>query len=463
LLDGTPPRNPIVAKVFDANRLGGGGREEIDATRDLQRALAALGGPAWQAVLALVYSMFYADVKGRRTIVGLMLDLRPRGYEAPPFSEGLAKAYMKRPVQERIEIAIGFAERAALLEKIRFVHGDLNEKNLLVEPRSLDVQIIDFYAGAVATTGAEHPRTPGKPDGCMPPEVKSTVPGVLFDLAKFTIEAERWSVGMLMGYCLFGYLPTFFLNRISGPIVDEYSRHRRWPDIDTTSDLFTAISANKRMYGRLKRELSAFPEGARECFEKLFAAGLDGRRRPTAQDWVNGLTSLKKPPKVDEFDVDESLVFEGGIVELTWSVGNATHVELSPGPAGPQPPSGSAKVVVTSSTIFEIRAVNDYGDISDYGPVVRVLPIPRLEFVPVPTAPNFSFPTSIPIVTLGPSGDNWLPTLHAALAEADPRSSSVVPPAPPVGSFLQAGAPSALLPPAPDVRDLLTIPRTWSG
>jgi hypothetical protein len=460
-LDGKQPPKPIVAKVFAPGRLTAGRTEEVASTNQLHTALEADGGACWpDAMLGLLYSLFHARVNGRDTLVGLMLDLRPLGYGPAPFAEGQPKrAYRKRPVQERIELALRFAERAALLERIRFVHGDMNEQNLLVDPTRPDVQIIDFDAGAIVTRGDEHPRTPGKPDGCMPPEVKTAGAGSNFDLDKFTLEAERWSVAMLMGYFLFGFLPTFFLNRISGPVVDEYGRKHRWPDIDTAGPLFTAIEDNKKLYRVLKRELGSFPEGARECFERLFAAGLDGSKRPTGGEWVAGLESLKDPPKILVLDVDETIVFEGTAVEVTWNVRNATSVELTPGPGGRLPASGSTKVVLESSTIFEIRASNDYGESHDYGAVVRVLPIPRLEFVPVPTAPSLSFPTSIPIVSLGPgpAGASWLSIVRAALADVGP-GVDVVPPAPPAAALLRTHPPSELPPPAPDARELLKTP-----
>jgi serine/threonine protein kinase len=326
-----------------------------------------------------------------------MLDLRETGHEEPQFvSNAGVAAYLRRPPRDRIEIAVRFAERARLLETIGLLHGDLNPENLLVNPKTLDVQIIDFDAGVI---GGDHPRTPGKPDDCMPPEVKLAGGRAQVDLKRYTREAERWSIGSLVGYCLFGAHPGFFLRSISPRVIAGYANEPRgWPEIDVRGPLFTTVARNQRAYRRMRSELHALPSAALDAFGRFFAAGLDGTRRLTAAEWVAALSSLREKPKLDDVRVDPPVVVEGGLVTVTWATRNATHVDLVPG--GRRPANGSFALAVSAPLSVRVTAVNAFGRVGADAPVVRVVPLPRIERVPVPSFGDLAFSTPITLVSL---------------------------------------------------------------
>ena len=430
LLDGTPPGTPLVVKVFKSPLPPATDHEPaIAAIADLHAALTASGRPSWpDALLALPYCVYEATVSGERTIVGIMLDLRPRGYSQAPFLDSAELGrYQARPLQDRVDFALRFVERAELLEAIRFVHGDINPENLLVNLSSGDVQIIDFDCGTIVSTGSERPRTPGKPNMCMPPEVKGTGVGPPTDLSAFTPGAERWSVASLVGYFLLGFHPAFFLRVISRDLITAYARGpERWPDIDVSGPLFTDIDDNRNAYPHLRARCSKLPPAVRESFERFFGAGLDGDRRPTAPEWRRALEVLIQPPEIELFGVDDPTTFAGRAVRLQWRVIGVPEVEITG--LGTRRPSGSELVVVDASTVFTLRAVNPYGN-DDDSVAVRVLPLPRMEFVPVPDPPSLRFRTSIPMVGLdGDEGSGWVGLLHRALAApADERLGAVRP------------------------------------
>jgi hypothetical protein len=432
-LAGRPPRTALVAKLFDPVQLrsGGGPGVVVGALAGLYAALEGSSDRSWpDGVLALPYCVFTATVRGEKTIVALMLDLGARGYTAAPFQDQKAlAAYHARPPQDRIDIAVRFTERFRLLEEIGFVHGDLNSENLLLNLDERDVQIIDFDSGVVVKTGSERPRTPGKPDMCMPPEVKGTGLGAQFDLAAFTPSAERWSLGSLIGYCLLGYHPGFFLRTISKAVATAYaSGSKRWPDIDVHSPLFTDIPDNRRAYPVLRDRCLDLPFAVRRRFEQFFAAGVDGHARPSAAEWRDALTVLTNPPEIDRFEISEPTVFAGMTVELSWDVTGATEVEISG--VGTRPPTGSVRVAVDASTAFTLCAENAYGEDTAWTSV-RVLPVPRLDILPIPTTPSLTFRTEIPIVGLeGDRKSDWLPLLHEALSTAVDPGVDAVRPAP---------------------------------
>ena len=217
-----------------------------------------------------------------------------------------------------------------------------------------DVQIIDLDAGVIATTGSERPLTAGKPDDCMPPEVKRGNPAAPVDLSRYSPAAARWSVASLIGYLLFGAHPAFFLRSISPEAIAEYAAgSARWPEVDPSSPLFTTLEHNRRAYDWLREQLHALPEAIRGLFAQLFAAGLDAERRPAAADWVPALAGLREPPAIDRFEVDETYVVEGSEVTVSWSTRNADRIELVG--HGLQPLEGELRLVLERASVFGLR------------------------------------------------------------------------------------------------------------
>jgi hypothetical protein len=398
-LDGAAPPRPILAKVFDPDATT---RDDAATLADLlgmlHAALETHGGPDWPAgVLALPYGLLRAQVDGRPRLVALMLDLAALGYAAPPFADRAAvPAYMRRPRRDRIELARCLADRFDALSDLGFLHADLNPDNLMFNMTTLDAQVIDFDAGTVVITGTERPRTAGRPDDCMPPEVKRGGHAPV-DLDAYTPAAERWAHGSLIGYCLFGVHPGFFLSRISRSAIEEYAAQPlRWPEIDTAGPLFTDVAANRRAYGRMVDELRELPLGTRDLFAELFRAGLDGAARPAPSEWRDTLAGLQRPPAIEDLRVDQELVLEGDDVAITWSVPNAAFVELKPG--GRQPAEGRIVLTATRTMRVELHAFNDHGSDWRRGPLVTVVPLPRLTHVPLPDFPGLRIAASVPLV-----------------------------------------------------------------
>lgn len=468
-IDGRTPARRIVVKVFEPAVIArhGGAATLIAGIEDLAVALEACGEPAWpDAVLALPFFMATAELTGDRVLAAFMLDLRALGYAPVDFADpATAGLYFARTQRDRIDLALRFTRTCALLERAQFVHGDLNPENLLVNLATLDVQVIDFDAGVVVRTGSERPSTPGKLDDCMPPEVKSTAAGANpVDLDSYTLEAERWAVGSLVGYLVFGAHPAFFLRSISAAVIDAYARQPgSWPEIDEHGPLFTTLARNQVAYKRMKPELAALPGGARDAFKALFAAGTDGQRRPTAADWATGLEGLRAPPVIDLLEVDADFVVEGTLVGISWQARNATKVALSS--IGDVAAVGSTAQPLTSTTAFTLRAENAYGTAEAHSPTVRVIALPRIDAIPVPAFPGITLNFVYPSDLLGAS------MFNARVNDAEPLRADPMP-APRlarcftvedlvVRDVYSALSPAGGLPPAPRIEDAFSGGSLW--
>lgn len=390
-MDGADPLRPLLAKVFNDDALADVGGPTVMSSH-ISQVIARLDeciDADWpEQILAAPFCMLQGELAGKQRLITLMLDLRHLGYGTCPFDPNEAQVYRARDFEQRANFALVFAARYATLERIGFVHGDLNPENILLAADRCDVQIIDIDTGTFVIDGSERPLTPGKPDDCMPPEVTNlTMPGFI-DMGKYTAAAERWSVGSVIGYFLFAVHPGFFLREISTSCLDEYaSSGHRWPNIDTRSATFTKIRLNRNRYEHYWREaFDASPSEVRELFGHLFLAGSLGSLRPSAQEWIEALSRAEEPPTIESITVEPRIVLAGDLVHLSWVTQNASRVEIDG--VGPAPAARDALLPVQQTTAFTIRAFSPYGkSCTATSPTVRVVELPRFEKLPLPSFP----------------------------------------------------------------------------
>ena len=95
-------------------------------------------------------------------------------------------------------------------------------------------------------------------------------------------------------------------------------------------------------------------------------------------------------------NVSDTLVVEGTKIVLSWEAQDADHVE-SP-MLGTLAPTGSMPVIVERSVHFTLTAINRYGpSASRSSEVVRVIPLPRIETIPIPRPPNLALTANIAV------------------------------------------------------------------
>lgn len=364
-----------------------------DSVFELQQALERRADSEWaQTLLASPFSIVIAELDGERREAIFMLDLAERGYVElkDQFGEAAPK-YQARPVHERVELAHSYACGATLLESIRLIHGDQNLPNLMFNPGALDVQIIDLDAGAVATTGGERAIAEGKQDNCIPPEARNPGPGgALVDKSPWDLEAERWSVGILVGQLAFGLDPSIFL-KSSARVFGAYAREGPWPRINVASPLFNEGAAAAYEYW-LPR-LEAAPGRLVETFGRFFRAGTKGSERPTAQDWVDALEAARQKPKFISLRVTPTVAPEGTEVTIAWEAEGADRVEHRV--LGELAASGEATMVLERSGRQTFTAVNYYGQVDATTEVLRAVPLPKLTSVPIPAFPGLELRTRV--------------------------------------------------------------------
>lgn len=380
--------NVVIKLVKEENSLAG----RVIA---LQEALAAGRVGDWpELLLAFPFSVGRAEIEGDECEAIFMLDLTELGYEKAKghFAQSRAEEYQRRPEYERVEFAHSYARAAAALEAIGFLHGDQNLDNLMLNPRTLDVQIIDFDAGAILVTGTERSLAAGKPDDARPPEaVVPTPDGLDVDRSLWDVGAERWAVGVLVGYLSFGISPAFFLVSTSVRNVVAYAQQGPWPQVDLQSFFVRPGIGPTHKYWR--PFLEAAPGWLTETFARFFKAGTRGGDRPTAQDWVEALDGARRQPEFTSLEVEPAVAPEGTEVYLSWEATGAEYVE-SP-ELGRLPAKGREPLVAHRPTRYSLTAVNFYGRTQAASGVIRVVPLPRLTTIPIGAFPGLRMDTRI--------------------------------------------------------------------
>jgi serine/threonine protein kinase len=353
----------------------------------LLKVLERCVDPAWpESVLALPFSVVAVRVDGRPSLAMFMLDLSARGYVGAPLADSPEK-FRDWDSNPRIEIAFNFARRARLLEELPFVHSDVNPENMMIHPKTFDVQIIDFDAGVVVEQGDERPLSCNRPGPFMPPETKQAGSSDPTDAELFTLGAERWSVGFLIGTILFGASPALFIKTLSAQSLDAYARQgREWPDVDAHSEIFH--QANRQVYANFRPLLEGAPGNVRETFAKFFAAGSNGEERPSAGEWVKAIAVARRPPSIEFVSVDREVVLEGTEALLSWGTDGADRVE-SP-TLGELELSGDLSVRLERSQEFRLIASNIFGKTEQSSSSVRVVPLPRITSIPLPSFPGLA-------------------------------------------------------------------------
>jgi hypothetical protein len=361
---------------------------------ELQQALERKPTQEWaERLLAFPFSIVVAELEGEEREAIFMLDLVELGYAQvkDAFDQSAVHEYRARPTYERVEFAHSYAQAASLLEAVGFIHGDQNIPNLMFNSSALDVQIIDLDAGAIASTGNERAIAEGKRDNCVPPEARVLGLGETdVDKSRWDVQAERWSVGILVGYLALSFDPSFFL-KSSARVFGAFAQEGPWPRIDPRSPLL--VSGGGAAYRHWLPHMEAAPGRLVETFARFFRAGTRGADRPTAQDWVEALDVAREKPRFVSIEVVPAVVPEGSEVVISWEAEGAERVEHPV--LGVLACKGEASLAVDRSGRQTLTAINHYGKVQISTEVVRVVPLPKLTTIPMPGFPGLELQTRI--------------------------------------------------------------------
>ena len=304
---------------------------------------------------ALPFWVGHVRWAGRDVIVSLATDLSTAGYRA--FEQVIEDAaelrnWLGAPIADRHLVALRLAELTVAAEEIGYVHADVNIENTFVDLGGGRATLIDFDGGWLPGAPGTGPLTWGKADDFVAPEVRAR--GVL-NSSVIGRDSDRWSIGFLLHYLLFGVGPLFFLNTLSEASIRSYLSAHTWPDIDIRSKLFN--QPNRSFYARYLQDLTDLPPVLVELFRRLVSRGTsDPSARPSAIEWSTALATTGTAPCFDLVAVSASATIATRPVRVAWSAPGATSVTIDG--AGPYPEKGRAVVHLDRTRAIRLVATN---------------------------------------------------------------------------------------------------------
>jgi serine/threonine protein kinase len=320
---------------------------------------------------------------GDEVMVSVSVNLIDLGYE--PFdpileSPSRLSGWLALSILDRLQIARTFAASHALCEEMDFLHADVNVENMFVDPSGRRSTLIDFDSGCLPGSPNPRPLTWGKPDDFVAPEAKV---GGRLDPDAIDRFSERWAVGWMLHYLLFGVGPLFFLTQLSSPVIGQYLAAFTWPDIDHNSPLFNR--PNRSFYSRYLQELAELPVGAIEMFRQFVTVGaLDPHRRPSSSEWCDALDSVTSPPVFERVTLSTETILYLQAVQVSWTASGADTVTIDG--AGTFANHGRAQVIPSRSGPIRLVARNAFGAVEHLTAHISVLRGPRLVVLLSPKA-----------------------------------------------------------------------------
>lgn len=256
-----------------------------------------------------------------------------------------------------------------MLDGVGFVHADMNADNVVVDLDTLDAVLLDVDSRMVrGAPGASTPLTVGKLDEFCAPEVVG--PSGVPELSRVNDLSERWAIGFVVSYLLFGVHPLFFLRSTGADVVGQYLAAHTWPHLPLDSDLF--LAPNAEVYRTWLDQLDELPPAVRDALAAVVDPGAaQPGRRPSACDWALALAAV--PPWFDLVHVDE-VVLAGRPATVRWHAPTAAAVEIVG--VGTCPGKGTENVVLPRSARLRLVARNAAGEADAVTPLIRVVAAP---------------------------------------------------------------------------------------
>jgi len=397
-LNGTTPSLPFVVKVFQNNGMGSALHGSVtiqklqERLQQEERRREQQGEPPLRdvpALQALPQFCFEAQLRGQSVSGYGALRLDTAGFVPfDAYTEGdadQAADYLALPLETRMQMACDLAEAVVLMDRIGYVHGDINAQNLFINVDTGHLTLIDFDSGAVIEQPGDQPDTWGKPGDWIAPEVLAQLAGCA---ARIRVDrfSDAWSAGIGMHYLLFLHHPLVYLTDFGTTTLQRYFAANLWPQIDAHDPL--SHTGNAPVYQRYRQELHALPMPVQNAFDVLLNSGtFVPDQRPDGIAWLRSFQLAQTPPAIAGFAADRTLVPVGGPITLTWQAENASTVWLSG--FGDVTGQNQLRLTVHRNSVFVLTAVSPFGQVSAQSPLIRVVtgPVPPTLRVPAIPAP----------------------------------------------------------------------------
>ena len=165
------------------------------------------------------------------------------GYEFFGNDELKNSDYQNLELTNKIYLAYQLAKVIDFLHEIEFIHSDINEQSIFINPKRIQLALIDFDSG-YHFDKQDKPSTLGKMSHWLSGKFRKLIGDNNSEnlTLEDRIREENWLLANGLFEVIFGLIPYFFLNDADDSTKKEYLKNNRWPFSDNSGPLINKSS-----------------------------------------------------------------------------------------------------------------------------------------------------------------------------------------------------------------------------
>tara|TARA_R100000935_G_scaffold58869_1_gene98824 strand:+ start:6106 stop:8166 length:2061 start_codon:yes stop_codon:yes gene_type:complete len=339
-IDGVSRRN-YVLKIFTNEEKKEHAYEVLELLHDkLKTRQAKTGLPIYHEfpeLLGLPFLAFnaYDKISDKECTGFLMYDLSQLGYEFFGNDNIKLSKYQNLEISDKLYLAYQLSKVIGFLHEIEFIHSDINEQSIFINPERIQLALIDFDSG-YHFDKQDKPSTLGKMSHWLSGKFRKIIGNN--NSENLTLEdrvlEENWLLANGLFEIIFGLIPYFFLKDADDSTKKSYLKNNRWPQTDEPHSLLNASSLSTLQ--NLKMIFENFKHGGApeliESFEKVFNEGYEKeKKRLSPIEWKSILfqinLDLDNTPKLSNFHSDKTIITrKNETVNFEWNSSKASTI-----------------------------------------------------------------------------------------------------------------------------------------
>ncbi|WP_289022628.1 serine/threonine-protein kinase [uncultured Salegentibacter sp.] len=314
----------------------------------------------------------YDKISEKECIGFLMYDLSSLGYEFFGNDDIKKSEYQNLEITDKVYLAYKLAKVIDFLHQIEFIHSDINEQSIFINPERIQLAIIDFDSG-YHFDKQDKPSTLGKMSHWLSGKFRKLIGENNSEnlTLEDRIREENWLLANGLFEVIFGLIPYFFLNDADDYTKKEYLKNNTWP---LTSNHGTFINnSTLPTLQNLQEILENFKNGGAsdliKSFEVVFNEGYDKeKKRLNSKEWKAILYqinfNLESTPNLLSFNSDKKIISrKNEAVKFQWNTKRYNTILLDGNLCDIH---GNTKVLnISDLREIKLTVKNDFGEINE--------------------------------------------------------------------------------------------------
>ncbi len=314
----------------------------------------------------------YDKLSEKECIGFLMYDLSSLGYEFFGNDEIKNSEYQNLELTEKVYLAYQLAKVINFLHEIEFIHSDINEQSIFINPKRIQLALIDFDSG-YHFDKQDKPSTLGKMSHWLSGKFRKLIGDNNSEnlTLEDRIREENWLLANGLFEVVFGLIPYFFLDDADDSTKKKYLKNNRWPFSDNSgppinNSSLSTLQNLQEIFGNLK---NSDAKDLIESFENVFNEGYaNEKKRLSSHEWKSILHQinfdLENIPDLVNFNSDKTIISrKDETVKFIWNTSrfnaifiNGTLCDIH---------ENTKHLNIPDSREVNLTVKNDFGEINE--------------------------------------------------------------------------------------------------